>query len=702
MFTVTFYSYKGGVGRTLCLANAAYTLAHEGAKIVIIDLDLEAPGIDKVAPFNPEQFPTKGGILEYVDHYSQSETVDPENLPSLDAYSYQAQGNLNVRVIPAGKKDQNYQQVLSRINWEELYREKQGFRFFEELKKKIQDEFNPDYLLIDSRTGLADISGITTHQLADLVILLFNLNKQNIEGVRDAYQSMMTAPKTRPVKTLLVASPIPISLLSDHSLLDERLNWVAQELPGAINAWTNDSHGIFMIPYKPQLALDEFTFVQTNPTDDISKAYQRVAHSIQQNNPNDISFLLKRAFQFQKDNLFTEAEEEFQAVLIHAPENAKGYFHYGDFLLKSRNWQEAAAQLQEACRIRPENSDYLVALGTALEGMKHYQTALEKLLEAENINGRNELILQKIAALYADLNNDRKNIEYTQKLNRIQFPPTRQEQIEPLILFAELSRELQRSDTRLPNNFDLDGFIEQFKDYVGMGVQEKCNILGSILEKKITSSQLRQLEKSIRAGNKQYREMFGVELENVHRVIWNGKLESVQNIRQLEYLSTAEQGRKSGFIFSTLLAVNYTEGLQFLNAIQVIKQIPISSCSKELQITLNRFWGGALLGLSNEGLVEDRKDNLSQACLKFEAVLQLGVETYEIYDSFGYALLLLARTYEKGQKPKRSHLKQACEKFKKAIDCKMESDGLVRWGGTLCELAIISDKDQVCYWQEAR
>ena len=45
MRTVAFYSYKGGVGRTLLLATAARFLALAGKKVVALDLDLEAPGL---------------------------------------------------------------------------------------------------------------------------------------------------------------------------------------------------------------------------------------------------------------------------------------------------------------------------------------------------------------------------------------------------------------------------------------------------------------------------------------------------------------------------------------------------------------------------------------------------------------------------------------------------------------------------------
>jgi len=41
---VTFYSYKGGTGRTMALANTAWILAAAGNRVLTVDWDLEAPG----------------------------------------------------------------------------------------------------------------------------------------------------------------------------------------------------------------------------------------------------------------------------------------------------------------------------------------------------------------------------------------------------------------------------------------------------------------------------------------------------------------------------------------------------------------------------------------------------------------------------------------------------------------------------------
>ena len=45
--TITYYSYKGGVGRSMALVNIACLAAKEGKKILLIDCDLEAPGLHR-------------------------------------------------------------------------------------------------------------------------------------------------------------------------------------------------------------------------------------------------------------------------------------------------------------------------------------------------------------------------------------------------------------------------------------------------------------------------------------------------------------------------------------------------------------------------------------------------------------------------------------------------------------------------------
>src|SRR5262245_50700721 len=44
---ITFYSYKGGTGRSMILANVAWVLASVGKRVLAVDWDLEAPGLHR-------------------------------------------------------------------------------------------------------------------------------------------------------------------------------------------------------------------------------------------------------------------------------------------------------------------------------------------------------------------------------------------------------------------------------------------------------------------------------------------------------------------------------------------------------------------------------------------------------------------------------------------------------------------------------
>ena len=75
MFVVTFYSYKGGVGRTLALVNCAFRLAKQGKKVFILDFDLEAPGVDSFRSLGSNGQSTKG-VVEYINRFRSEGRVE--------------------------------------------------------------------------------------------------------------------------------------------------------------------------------------------------------------------------------------------------------------------------------------------------------------------------------------------------------------------------------------------------------------------------------------------------------------------------------------------------------------------------------------------------------------------------------------------------------------------------------------------------
>src|ERR1700678_4337840 len=83
---VTFYSFKGGTGRTMALANVAWILAANGMRVLVADWDLESPGLHRFfQPFMDVGVSERPGIIDFVRRYEWAAVevgIDPEALIS--------------------------------------------------------------------------------------------------------------------------------------------------------------------------------------------------------------------------------------------------------------------------------------------------------------------------------------------------------------------------------------------------------------------------------------------------------------------------------------------------------------------------------------------------------------------------------------------------------------------------------------------
>ena len=181
---VTFYSYKGGVGRTLALANIGVLLAKQGKRVLLMDWDLEAPGLDRYfrSLVSENGSPTQG-----IAHLLNEATADPnvdwhphmqqitvkgENVPSDTPWS--------LSLIPSGMASGDYSVKVRSFSWAKFMEEQQGGMILDRWREEWKNDF--DFILIDSRTGITDAGGICTVLLPDLLVLVFTANDQSFEG----------------------------------------------------------------------------------------------------------------------------------------------------------------------------------------------------------------------------------------------------------------------------------------------------------------------------------------------------------------------------------------------------------------------------------------------------------------------------------------------------------------------------------------
>ena len=227
MFVTTFYSYKGGVGRTMALANVAALLSEMGRRVLVVDFDLEAPGIPSYDPFTEAQ--GKPGLVDYIHHY-----LETNEAPSVADYITRCTvaGDSSIWVMPAGDNTSSeYSERFSAIDWGYLYEERQGFLLIEDLKNQWAqfEGAGFDYVLVDSRTGNTDISGICTRQLPDLVVILFVPTRQNIVGLRPIIKLIRTEPDRAGKEIEIVFCPSNVPDVQDEEDVLGRALSVARE-----------------------------------------------------------------------------------------------------------------------------------------------------------------------------------------------------------------------------------------------------------------------------------------------------------------------------------------------------------------------------------------------------------------------------------------------------------------------------------------
>ena len=91
-------------------------------------------------------------------------------------------------LIPAGRQGPSYSTRVNSFNWQNFYDRLGGGALFEAAKERMRAEY--DYILIDSRTGVSDTSGICTVQMPDILVVCFTLNNQSIEGAGAVAESV--------------------------------------------------------------------------------------------------------------------------------------------------------------------------------------------------------------------------------------------------------------------------------------------------------------------------------------------------------------------------------------------------------------------------------------------------------------------------------------------------------------------------------
>jgi len=284
---VTFYSFRGGVGRSMAMLNAGWLLAATGSRVLLIDFDLEAPGLTKL--IHREDLVAEPGeadragiadiirqlvknAADWVFHEDKPLPIDlspfviplivPEpELPPIP------QGQM--ALLRAGRDD-GYSASLGAVHSQEFADLREGFaaRF-----RDVLAAAPFDYVLIDSRTGLSDEAYIAARYLCDHLVVFSGLNDQNIEGTGFFLRNLAGWREAGegPERVVLVASPVP----------EYEDDFKAQRLAKAEARLSvfgrTEAEFALQLPYHPRVSLYEELVATKWPESGLGRAYHDLA-----------------------------------------------------------------------------------------------------------------------------------------------------------------------------------------------------------------------------------------------------------------------------------------------------------------------------------------------------------------------------------------------------------------------------------------
>ncbi len=297
----TFYSFKGGVGRSMALAGVAYLLARRGLRVLAIDFDLEAPGLERYffEHDRGQEVRAQPGLMDLLKTYKLALTSEAE----FQAGRFRSWWNFVTEAMPrlegggsldlmtAGQREpesamHDYAYAVRSFDWQDFFDNWKGEAFFTWLRQQlVGGERGYDVVLVDSRTGVTEMGGVCAYQLADAIVMLCAANQQNLEGTlavgRDfRSDAVLALRRGRPLEILAIPSRLEDNNERRDGFMHEFVERFGTEfLPVSLAACGLD-YPQLALPYDPEFAVMERLVGEPGSSARAETTFQRLSAAL--------------------------------------------------------------------------------------------------------------------------------------------------------------------------------------------------------------------------------------------------------------------------------------------------------------------------------------------------------------------------------------------------------------------------------------
>ena len=301
---ITFYSYTGGVGRSMALANVACLLARrcpEDRGVLMVDWSLQSPSLHRFFHNCPAKLDDRPGLLELFKELDfcvpQSGSTTKslrEAITTVDPGRFAIPTSIPaLSLLKAGRLDSDYFSAVSTFPWAGLH--ERAPQLMESLVKFWSRHYR--FVLIDSPSGVNDMSGLCAMMLPDKLVAAFTLSRQSLLGTLEAVRCSADYRKDADRPLPLAIYPVPCKVdVAEPELRNDwrfggasvngegyqaRFEALFRELEPGIECKLDTYFADVQIPYAPHYSYGD-QIAATSGECPLTEAYRNLADRLSQ------------------------------------------------------------------------------------------------------------------------------------------------------------------------------------------------------------------------------------------------------------------------------------------------------------------------------------------------------------------------------------------------------------------------------------